>query len=132
MKLTEILSMISAPKGLISILEGIKQDEFTAPPHQHGIGAAMSVAEEYIALRTKQKSECKSDMAYWSILGDLVHWRTVKKILIGAQLVGENNMPDVKLDAGETIVMDAIAKLEGFGERVLAECVRRYLRNAEQ
>lgn len=124
MKLTEILSMISAPKGLTSILNGIAQNDFSVLPHQKGLEATMFVADEKIAFYQKQLDECKSDWSYWSILGDLVYWKAVKNILKGAELVGENNMPDVKFENKAEIVMDSIADTEKFGKYVLSECER--------
>jgi len=124
MKLTEVLSMISAPKGLSSILAGIAQNDFSVLPHQKGLEATMYVADEKIALHQRQLDECKSDWSYWSILGDLAYWKAVKNILKGAELVGENNMPDVKFENKAMIVMDSIAETEKFGKYVLSECER--------
>lgn len=124
MKLTEVLSMISAPKGLTSILEGIAQNDFSVLPHQKGLGATISVADEKIALHQKQLDECKSDWSYWSILGDLEYWKAVKNILKGAEIVGENNMPVVKFENKAMVVMGRIAETEKFGKYVLSECVR--------
>lgn len=124
MKLTEVLSMISAPKGLTSILAGISQNDFSVLPHQKGLEATMYVADEKIALHQRQLDECKSDWSYWSILGDLAYWKAVKNILKGAEIVGENNMPDVKFENKAMVVMDIIAETEKFGKYVLSECKR--------
>jgi hypothetical protein len=124
MKLTEVLSMISAPKGLTSILAGIAQNDYSVLPHQKGLEATIFVADEKIALHKKQLNECKSDWSYWSILGDLVYWKAVKNILKGAEIVGENNMPNVKFENKAIVVMDSIAEIENFGKYVLSECER--------
>lgn len=124
MKLTEVLSMISAPKGLTSILVGISQNDFSVLPHQQGLEATMYVADEKIAIYQRQLDECKSDWSYWSILGDLAYWKAVKNILKGAEIVGENNMPDVKFENKAVVVMDSIAETEKFGRLVLSECER--------
>lgn len=124
MKLTEVLSMISAPKGLTSILEGIAQNDFSVLPHQKGLESTMCVADEKIALHQRQLDECESDWSYWSILGDLAYWKAVKNILKGAEIVGENNMPNVKFENKAMVVMDRIAEIEKFGKYVLSECER--------
>ncbi len=119
MKVTEVLSMIDAPKGLTSIIEGISQNDFSVMPHQKGLNATLEIAEEKVKLHQKQIDECKSDWAYWSILGDLEYWKAVKNILKAAELVGEDNMPEVAFKNDGVVVMDAIYKVTQFGELVL-------------
>lgn len=119
MKVTEVLSMIDAPKGLTSIINGISQNDFSVMPHQKGLNATLEIAEEKVKLHQKQIDECKSDWAYWSILGDLEYWKAVKNILKAAELVGEDNMPDVSFKNDGVVVMDAIYKVTQFGELVL-------------
>jgi len=122
MKLSEILSMISAPKGLTSILNGINQNDFSVLPHQKGLNATTDIANKQIESLKKQLSQCQSDWSYWSILGDLSYWKAIKDILEGAKLTGENNMPDVKFERKAVVVMDSIAEIEKFGKYVLSEC----------
>lgn len=119
MKVTEVLSMIDAPKGLTSIIEGIAQNDFSVMPHQKGLNATLEIAEEKVKLHQKQIDECKSDGAYWSILGDLEYWKAVKNILKAAELVGEDNLPEVAFKNDGVVVMDAIYKVTQFGELVL-------------
>lgn len=116
--------MISAPKGLTSILAGVMQNDFSVLPHQKGLEATISVADEKVALHRKQLNECTSDWSYWSILGDLSYWEAVKNILKGAEMVGENNMPDVKFESKAVVVMDSIGEIDKFGKYVLSECER--------
>lgn len=116
--------MISAPKGLTSILNGIAQGDFSVLPHQKGLEATLCVAEEKVALYQNQLDNCKSDFSYWSILSDLVYWEAIKNILKGAEIVGENNMPDVVFENKAFLVMDSIAEIEKFGKYVFSECER--------
>jgi hypothetical protein len=120
MKLQEVLSQINAPKGLTSILAGISQNDFSVLPHQKGLDATMAVADERIAEYRKSLDECKSDWSYWSILSDLEYWCSVKNILEAAQIVGENNLPDVHYQPSNSVVMDEIANVRKFGEAVLS------------
>lgn len=124
MKLTEVLSMISAPKGLSSILAGITHNDYSVLPHQKGLEATIYIAYEKIRLHQSQLAECKSDWSYWSILGDLAYWKAIKNILKGAEIVGEDNMPEVNFENKAVVVMDSIAEIEKFGEYVLSECKR--------
>ena len=129
MKVTEVLSMIDAPKGLTSIIEGISQNDFSVMPHQKGLNATLEIAEEKVKLHQKQIDECKSDWAYWSILGDLEYWKAIKNILKAAELVGEDNMPEVAFKNDGVVVMDAIYKVTQFGELVLKLATEQSLKN---
>jgi len=119
MKVTEILSMIHAPKGLTSVIAGIAQNDFSVIPHQKGLNASLEIADEKIKLHEKQIAECTSDWAYWSILGDLEYWKAVRNILKAAELVGEDNMPEVEFKNDGGVAMDAIYNVKKFGELVL-------------
>lgn len=123
MKLSEILAQIEAPKGLSSVLAGISQSDYTVLPHMDGLTAKLSIAEEKVAQYEKQINECQSDWYYWSILGDLSYWRAVLNILRGADLVGENNMPNMPYEKKGMVVMDVIGNLEDYGKSVYRACM---------
>lgn len=63
--------------------------------------------------------ECKSDWSYWSILGDLEYWKSVRDILEAASITGEDNLPNVEYKPTNSVVMDEIANTRRFGESVL-------------
>jgi hypothetical protein len=121
MKLEKMLSQISAPKGMTSVISGIMNDDFSVLPHQKGVGASIKRAKEEVKKHEKQLRECQSDWAYWSILGDISYWRCIKNILEAADIVGEDNLPDIYFKQDGIVVMDAIGKVEKYGEEVLKE-----------
>jgi hypothetical protein len=132
MKLVDVLSMISAPKGLTSILNGIQQNDYSVLPHQKGLLATILVANEQISIQKKRLDECQSDWSYWSILGDLEYWKAVRNILEGADIVGENNMPEVSFKSEAVVVMDSISEIQRFGEYVLDVCKKSNRPGADQ
>lgn len=118
MTLTEALSKINAPKGFTSIIAGVSNGDYSVLPKESTLKTSMEEADSKIALYQKQMSECKSDWSYWSILGDLEYWKAIKNILEAAELVGENNLPDVEKKEG-VVVMDAIGAVSDFGKMIL-------------
>ena len=122
MHLKEILSSLSAPKGITSIINGVISDDFTVLPHQQGANAGLIEATEMVEKYEKQIQECKSDWQYWSILGDLEYWRAIMNVLKGAVLVGEENMPDRKYTPKNSVVMDEIYNMAQYGETIFKLC----------
>lgn len=121
MTVNEAISKIHAPKGITSILAGLASGDYSVLPHDKGIGADLLIAKEQVAKYQKAIDECKSDWAYWSILGDLEYWKAVQNILEAGTL---NNgvLADVEAPNMEgLVVMDAIGKVSKFGEQVLKE-----------
>ena len=116
----EAIGAIHAPKGMTSILAGISTGDFSVLPHEKGKNADLEKAAEMVKMHQKQLDECKSDWAYWSILGDLSYWQAIHNILEAGELVGNNNLPYVAAPNTEgCVVMDAIGKVADFGKEVL-------------
>jgi len=121
MTVNEAISKIHAPKGITSILAGLANGDYSVLPHDKAIGADLLIAKEQVAKYQKAIDECKSDWAYWSILGDLEYWKAVQNILQAGML---NNGVLANVEAPNIeglIVMDAIGKVSKFGEQVLKE-----------
>ena len=126
MKLSEVLEKIHAPKGLTSVMMGIAEGDMSVMPHKDGsIGVGLSYAEDMVTLYKKQLDECTSDWSYWSILGDLEYWKTVRDLLQASDITGEDSLPDIDLPSTQGVVMDNIASLRQFGRDVLAEAKKR-------
>lgn len=122
MKLETAIQSIHAPKGVTSIIQGVINGDYSVLSEQNALGASIEKIEEQVAFHKKQLDECRSDWAYWAILGDLAYWRAVRNIYKAAELVGAENLPDVAIpDVQRCIVMDAIGKVEKFGEDILKE-----------
>lgn len=122
MTVNEAISKIHAPKGVTSILAGLSNGDYSVLPHEKGIGADLKTAEHQVALYDKQIQECKSDWAYWSILGDLEYWKAVRNILeagsINNGILADVKDPDL---SGAVVVMDSIGRVTDFGETILRE-----------
>lgn len=121
MTVNEAISKIHAPKGLTSILSGLASGDYSVIPHDKGIGADLIVAKEQVAKLQKAIDDCKSDWAYWSILGDLEYWKAVHNILEAGTING-GVLADVEAPNMEgLVVMDAIGRVADFGKKVLTE-----------
>ena len=121
MNVKEAIDMIYAPKGVTSVIAGIGNGDFSVLNNQKGIEASFAKAEEMTAKYQKQLDECKSDWSYWSILGDLAYWKAVKNILEAGTL-NDGELANVEApDLKNCVVMDAISKVEKFGQKVLHE-----------
>jgi len=96
------------------------------------IGAPGSVSTEKtvdIDLKTAVKKlaeikdaqkNCGSDYAYWGYEGQRAYWSAVVDILQAAELVGDNNLPDVPPpDIEGKVVMDACWYIQKYGKDVL-------------
>ena len=122
MKLNDALNVISAPKGLTSLIDGIASKDYSVLPHKDGVSASLQEAEDAVAKYEQQLRDCQSDWAYWSILGDLKYWKAVRNILNAADMVGADNLPDVEFPkTGGLVVMDAIGKVTDYGEKILSK-----------
>jgi hypothetical protein len=118
----QAINSIHAVKGTTSIIAGIMNNDYSVLPHDKGLGADLALAEQEVSIHQKRLDECKSDWAYWSILGDLEYWTAVKNILNAAALVGHDKLPDIPApDLKGCVVMDAIGRVSDFGEAVLRE-----------
>lgn len=114
--------MISAPKGITSVISGIMEGDYSVIPHQKGAQSDLQIAEAQVQDHELKLKECKSDWSYWSILGDLTYWTAIRDILKGADMVGPTNMPEVRFESKSIMVMDHIAEVEAFGKEVLEAC----------
>lgn len=116
----EAISMIHAPKGMTSIIAGVMSGDYSVLPHDKGEGSDLFKAKAEHDKYKKALNECKSDWAYWSILGDVAYWGAIVDILEAGELVGHENLPNVPAPNVEgLVVMDAIGKVESFGKEVL-------------
>lgn len=116
----EAIEAIYAPKGMTSVIAGIMNNDFSVLPHDKGRQSDLEKAKEQVVIYKKQLNECKSDWAYWSILSDLSYWQTIQNILEAAEIVGNDNLPYVAAPNLENcVVMDAIGKVEQFGNEIL-------------
>jgi hypothetical protein len=116
----EAIGAIHAPKGMTSVISGIMSNDFSVLPHEKGKGSDLAKASEMVEKYEQDLKNCKSDWAYWSILGDLEYWRTIHKILEAGELVGHNNLPYVSApDLENCVVMDSIGKVGQFGDEIL-------------
>lgn len=121
MTVQEAISKIHAPKGMTSVIAGLMTGDFSVLPHEKGKNAGLEKAKEMLAQHEKALKECKSDWAYWSILGDVSYWAAIVNILEAGELVGNENLPDVEApDLSNCVVMDAIGKVEQFGAKILS------------
>ena len=96
------------------------------------IGAPGSVSEERIVgadlqnaikklaeIKDAQKN-CGSDYAYWGYEGQRAYWSAVVDILQAAELVGNDNLPDVPPpDTEGKVVMDACWYIQKYGRDIL-------------
>jgi len=130
MNVKEAIEKIYAPKGITSIIAGIGNGDFSVLNNQKGIEVTFAKAEEMEAKYQKQLDECKSDWAYWSILGDLMYWKAVRNIL-EAGLINNGVLANVEApNLQNCVVMDAISKVEKFGKSVLFQT--RALKNIKK
>lgn len=120
MTVQDAINKIHAPKGITSVISGLLSGDYSVLPHEKGKNASLEKANEMVAQYKKSLDECKSDWAYWSILGDLEYWKAIRNILEAGDLVGNENLPEVEApNLANCVVMDAIGKVETFGKSVL-------------
>lgn len=126
MTLQKAIDNIHAPKGLTSILSGLMTGDYSVLPHENGIGADHEKAKQEVAKWKQALNECKSDWAYWSILGDLAYWEAIESIYQAAAIVGPDNLPDVpKPNLDGLVVMDCIGKVQQYGNEILNEAKKQ-------
>jgi hypothetical protein len=120
MNLQTALQAIHAPKGVTSIIEGISAGDFSVLKQESSLTSSLNEIIENVSKYEKQLNECKSDWAYWAILGDLAYWEASRDIVKAATLVGEDNLPDIPVpDLAGCVVMDAIGRVQEFGANIL-------------
>lgn len=121
MTIQEAINSIHAPKGVTSIIAGVMSGDYSVMYEQKGLEADLQKANEQVAAYQKNLDECKSDWSYWAILGDLEYWKAVRNIL-EAGAINNGILADVpKPNFDGLVVMDAIGRVEDFGEAVLRE-----------
>jgi len=130
MKLSDALSKFGPVRGVTSMIAGLMSGDVA--PINGGKRVTESLAEARVTLEKNKKAQldCKSDWAYWGYQGDISYWQAVVALLEAAELVGEDNLPDVPYDDSGGVVMDICSRQEQFGEQVLNEA-RKQAREAD-
>lgn len=66
------------------------------------------------------QKKCGSDYAYWGYEGQRAYWSATVDILHAAELVGNDNLPDVPPpDTDGKVVMDACWYIQKYGKDIL-------------
>jgi len=107
---------------LTSILAAIAEGDYTVLNTPDAIGFSMEAVNQELETLHKRSDACTSDWAYWSIESDITYWTAVKTILKGAELVGPDNMPEVRYSSKSQVLMDVMADIAEFGSEVYKKC----------
>lgn len=122
MKLETAISAMSAPKNFEMIMTAALTNDTSIFNTPDALTASMQFIDEQIATHQKKLDNCQSDLAYWSILGDLAYWRAAKNIHLAAEITGADRLPDIPVpNMKNGILMDIIGKVEQFGKDLLNE-----------
>lgn len=119
MKLKEAIESIHAPKGVTTVIAGVMSGDYSVLEKQNGLDADHETVKAKIKAYTQQLNDCKSDWAYWGILGDLTYWEAIGDILEAAKIVGPDNLPNVAAPELGGVVMDSIGRVGDFGKEIL-------------
>lgn len=121
MTLEQAINNIHAPHGVSSIIAGIVNDDYSVLRDPKAVATSVVEIEHKVKGVQRQLDECKSDWAYWSILGELSYWRATLNIYKAAEIVGFDKLADIPAPTLEGIsVMDAIARVEKYGKDILS------------
>lgn len=126
MTLQQALSNISAPKGFTSLVNSLITGDLSNidTPDIKKLSNT-EIADKVKELQQKL-ADCKSDSEHWSILSNITYCNTVILIKSAADLVGENNLPDVPPPELKTMLMVAIENLENYGKNIYKQSIENY------
>ena len=126
MTLQQALSNISAPKGFTSLVNSLITGDLSNidTPDIKKLSNT-EIADKVKELQQKL-ADCKSDSEYWSILSNITYCTTVILIKSAADLVGENNLPDVPPPELKTMLMVAIENLEQYGKNIYKQSIENH------
>lgn len=122
----EAIESIRAPKGTSTIMGAVLNESYDPIQSPNACGLTLKQAEHNYHIALEKRNNCGSDWAYWGYQGDVSYWSAVVDILKAVELVGENKLPDIRLNSSrDKCVMNACADIEEFGRKILKETMRK-------
>jgi hypothetical protein len=115
-RLADVWPRIAPVAGLTSAIAAPESVAARGPAAPVSLASARAERDGLIRARDASTS----DAAYWGYVGQIAYWRAVVSLLEAVELVGPDNLPDVEPPDQDGVVMDNAARLQEWGDEVLA------------